>query len=206
MKSSITAEYVVESERVCYRRYVTVLDRRVTFTLPQGQTCTFDYDIVGHPKANYKFVVVFPFTSSRNGTGGEVTVVKEYAQGPNQYMYTLPCGGFDPSKHKNLEECAKSELSEEAKLKGGELLCLIPPDCEGISEVKWSQNHFKPYLAIDPVADPTPGTRDPEEIGVQVLRMSIPELMEVIYKGQMLLPSVTTSFMAIEELRRRKLV
>lgn len=52
--------------------------------------------------SNYDFVRV-----------GEVTVLREYCQGPNKMMYVLPTGGFDPKRHQNILECAKAELEEE---------------------------------------------------------------------------------------------
>ena len=43
----------------------------------------------------------------------QVTLIREYAQGPNALMYCLPTGALDPKRHKDLEECAARELSEE---------------------------------------------------------------------------------------------
>lgn len=47
-------------------------------------------------------------------TAGEVTLLREHCQGPNEMMFVLPTGGFDPRKHTDWLQCAKSELSEEA--------------------------------------------------------------------------------------------
>jgi ADP-ribose pyrophosphatase YjhB (NUDIX family) len=46
----------------------------------------------------------------------QVTIVREYAQGPNALMYCLPTGAFDPKRHANLQECAERELSEEVHI------------------------------------------------------------------------------------------
>ena len=48
----------------------------------------------------------------------QVTLVKEYCQGPNAVCYNLPTGGLDPTKHSSVEQCARAELSEEAS-RGG---------------------------------------------------------------------------------------
>ena len=43
----------------------------------------------------------------------QVTLIREYAQGPNALMYCLPTGGLDPRRHADVAECAARELSEE---------------------------------------------------------------------------------------------
>jgi len=58
-------------------------------------------------------------------------------QGPNQMMWVLPTGGYDPRKHSSYEACARAELSEEAHLTGGDWWSLLPEGHPGIAEVKW---------------------------------------------------------------------
>lgn len=58
-------------------------------------------------------------------------------QGPNQLVWCLPTGGYDPRKHGSYEACARSELSEEARLAGGTWELLVPEGHPGIAEVKW---------------------------------------------------------------------
>lgn len=67
-----------------------------------------------------------------------VTLVEEYAQGPNCLLYTFPAGAYEPGKHASLRESAEHELSEEAELAGGEWHALLEGDKrpEGISEVE----------------------------------------------------------------------
>jgi hypothetical protein len=79
------------------------------FSLLVLQAKVLDFDIVGHPKADYSFAVALPYHTK----SGTVTVLREYAQGPNALMYCLPTGAFDPKRHKDLQGCAQSELSEE---------------------------------------------------------------------------------------------
>ena len=43
----------------------------------------------------------------------QVTLLREYAQGPHDMVYCLPTGGYDPSKHRSVEDCAAQELAEE---------------------------------------------------------------------------------------------
>ena len=45
----------------------------------------------------------------------QVTLLREYCQGPNEMMYVLPTGGYDARKHSTLQDCAAAELSEEVR-------------------------------------------------------------------------------------------
>ena len=81
----------------------------------------------------------------------QVTLLREHAQGPNQMMWVLPTGGFDPVKHGDSREAgARAELSEEAHLTGGEMVQLTPAQHPGIVEGKWCANRFTPFLALNP--------------------------------------------------------
>lgn len=53
--------------------------------------------------------------------------------------------------------------------------------------------------------DPNPGDRDIEE-HIQVLRVPISELKRIMISGEMLLPSVTTCYLAFEVLQSRGLL
>ena len=81
----------------------------------------------------------------------QVTLLREHAQGPNQMMWVLPTGGFDPVKHGGSKEAgARAELSEEAHLTGGDFQQLTPPNHPGIVEGKWCANRFTPFLCLNP--------------------------------------------------------
>lgn len=43
----------------------------------------------------------------------QVTLLREYCQGPNTLGYSLPAGAYDRRKHASYLECAQAELSEE---------------------------------------------------------------------------------------------
>ncbi|KAG2441556.1 hypothetical protein HXX76_003177 [Chlamydomonas incerta] len=186
---------------------MTMYDRTVEFTSESGQAQTVQYDVVGHPQCHFASAVAFPFHPATATEPAQVTLVREYAQGPNALMYTLPCGGFDPKKHANLRECAMAELREEAMLVGGEVVDLLPEDHPGQSELKWSRNKFKPFLFIDPQPDASGhAERDVEEHTIQVTRVTIPELYDIIQTGQMMMLSVYAAFMSLEVLKARKLI
>lgn len=70
-------------------------------------------------------------------------------QGPNQLVWCLPTGGYDPRKHASYETCARAELSEEARLAGGAWEPLIPEGHPGIAEVKWCRCALRTPAAAD---------------------------------------------------------
>ena len=191
-------------ETVVHQRYLTVYNRRVRF--PSGGLLNsevarkeVEYDVVGHPSANFKYCVVFPYhldADKRDWQKGHVTVIKEYCQGLNDVLYSLPAGAFDPRKHGTDVDCARAELNEEAHLLGGELYHLLGTGVE-VAEVKWCRNKFIPFIAIDPVPDDCPSDRDAEE-WIQIERMDIDRLKNIVKSGDMLLPSVSTCFWAME--------
>eukprot|EP00238_Polyblepharides_amylifera_P011671 CAMPEP_0196584240 /NCGR_PEP_ID=MMETSP1081-20130531/46346_1 /TAXON_ID=36882 /ORGANISM="Pyramimonas amylifera, Strain CCMP720" /LENGTH=234 /DNA_ID=CAMNT_0041905379 /DNA_START=280 /DNA_END=984 /DNA_ORIENTATION=- len=214
---------MVEKEEVVYSRYLTVFNRSVRFPDPAtGKPgAVHEFDIAGHPRADFQFSVVFPFhpappaasvpaASTLNGNGGgrrggEVTVLREYCQGLNQFLYCLPTGGFDPKKHKNLEDCAIAELSEEAGLCGGSFIRLLPDGHPGIPEVKWSLNRFTPFLVLAPEKDHDPGEQDAEEL-IEVMRIDVSRLKELMFSGDMQTPSIVTCSAALEHLEKMGLI
>eukprot|EP00878_Enallax_costatus_P033038 GHUV01036414.1.p1 GENE.GHUV01036414.1~~GHUV01036414.1.p1 ORF type:complete len:257 (+),score=49.61 GHUV01036414.1:297-1067(+) len=109
-------QFQIVSETPVHSRYLTVFDRKVKFCASENpnECRVLDFDVVGHPRANFCFAVTFPYHSYKDGRkGGEVTLIREYAQGPNALMYCLPTGGLDPRRHADVAECAARELSEE---------------------------------------------------------------------------------------------
>jgi len=56
---------------------------------------------------------------------------------------------------------------------GGRWVPLLPPEHPGLSEVKWCMNRFRPFLVIDPVSDDNPGSRDLEEVSIEVSRPGV---------------------------------
>lgn len=58
-------------------------------------TRTVEYDIVGAPQANFSFAVTFPFHPS--SSGDQVTILREFSQGANDFLYNLPTGTARPS-------------------------------------------------------------------------------------------------------------
>ena len=59
---------------------------------------------------------------------------------------------------------------------------------------------------IDPVADPSPGERDPEEACMTVHKVPLSRLDEMLFGDDVLLPSLATAQLALRELRKRGLL
>lgn len=193
---------VVKEEQV-YQRYLTLYNRRIRFPETEGRPAEeHDFDIIGHPQASFHFAAVFPFHPATDNMPAQVTILKEFCQGPGQMMYSLPAGSFDKKRHGDYAGCARAELSEEAQLEGGEWVPLLGPGHQGIAEVKWCANRFTPFLCIGPSPAAKAGNMDAEEF-IEVHRLGIPDLREAMRSGNMLLPSVTTAYLALEELQKR---
>ena len=183
-----------------YRRFLQVEDWRVAY--PDGRQ--IDFDIVGHPRNQYHFVVVFTFATSSQ----TVTMLEEFAQAALPHRSTvwgLPCGGYDPRKHSSALHAAQCELSEEAHLTGGTWHNLLPPDHPGVLEAKWCRNRFTPFLCVDPIPDSSPGQQDAEE-HLSAKQVSIDQIRQLLVGGEMLLPSVQTCVCALGLLEKQKLI
>jgi len=188
-----------------------VFDRTVEFP-PGANGHTGDtplkvkYDIVGHPRVNYRFAVIFPFHPAcvETGTPPSVTIIREYCQASNEMGYSLPTGGFNPKKHKNLAQSAKDELAEEAMLKGTvvDMLDDIDGEHPGFVEGKWCSNRFRPYLALDLQSIANPPARDVEEFSIEISKVTVPEFKKIMYSGKMMVPSIVTANMALDRLVR----
>jgi 8-oxo-dGTP pyrophosphatase MutT (NUDIX family) len=207
----------IMDEETVYEGYISVLRRRVNFSLPPDRSIRsdvdgthaadlvasrdqcVDFDVVGNPSSNFKCAVVFPFHAATR----EVTLVREYAHGPARFAFALPSGKHDPALHKDVQETAVLELEEEAQLTGGIWHPLLPAGHPGIPEVKWCANAFTPFLCIDPTRHHTPKPRDWEETisGQNVERVSLLRFTEMLAGASLLLPSIATGYMALDKLK-----
>jgi hypothetical protein len=204
----------IVSEEALHSRYMTVYDRVVEFEEPSASSSSgagarattttrrFAYDVVGHPKNDFKFVVVAPFHSRETTTSGEpeFTIVREYAQGSNSECIVLPSGAFEKGKHRTMYDVAAGELREEARVVGGTLIKMVDDDNPGLLETKWCLNRMFPFLSIDGERDDILISRDAEEFNMSHERVTAKELKRHMYSGAMMMPSVVTAQMAIDHL------
>ena len=194
--SARSDSFQIVSSVESYGGYVRVWRRSVRF--PDGRT--HDWDVAGHARPQPAFVVVFPFFSASRTT----RLLREYAQGVNAIKLTFPCGGVPGGV--SVEQAVMNELSEEARLRGGRLVRLLPEGHSGISELKWGTNTFLPFIIIDPEEDQSPRPRDPEEyIADMGEDVPVDELMALICKGEVMLPSVQTAVMALAYINQHNL-
>ncbi|KAI8838347.1 hypothetical protein BC829DRAFT_364910 [Chytridium lagenaria] len=187
---------IVKDDAIGYKRYLRVWQRTVRF--PNQDV---EWDIVGHDTPNPAFCVIFPYFTRTRTT----TLILEYMQGINGVRYTFPAGGFDPRKHATREDTARDELSEEARLKGGKLVSLLPEGSEGIMEVKWCRNKFLPFVVVDPVLDVNPRERDAEDDHDSV-RCNYKGTRSHHAERELALPSVQTAYMGIAWLKDQNLL
>jgi len=215
----------ITKESVSHKRYLAVYDREVTFRTKKFGERVIKYDIVGHPRAGFKFVCVLPFHSLEK----EFTLCREYVQSTNRSGVCAPTGGHEREKHgRDVKNAATAEMSEEAKLKGGELVNLMrskrrgddssrthnkrsneeeeEEEEEGFIETKWCRNKFVPFLCVDPVEDKDADPLDHEEFALETFRVNVQELRTLMYSGEMMLPSIITCQMSLNYLARSGLL
>jgi 8-oxo-dGTP pyrophosphatase MutT (NUDIX family) len=148
-----------------------------------------------------QFVATFVYYSKTN----TCVLIKEFAQAAlpqTTLVYNLPGGGFLPKRHASLQHAAQDELSEEAGLKGGTWVRLLPDgNHPGVLETKWCRNRLTPFLCIDPDVDPTPRPQEAFEY-IQRTEVTLPELRAAMLGGEMLLPALYTCMAALDRLER----
>ena len=119
--------HITKTERQVYDGYLAVYRKAVHISSPHTNQDhgTYDFDVVGHPRANFSAVVVVPFHSGTAVEEPSITLVREWMWGPDRYMYGPPAGAFDAKKHRDRQDTAMAELREEAQLQGGQWLPLV---------------------------------------------------------------------------------
>lgn len=130
--------FKILKEELRYSRYLNVYNRVVQHPPSKEEVADpskcerkiVEYDIVGAKTRSFHFCAVLPYDTLTKS----VTIIKEYAQGGNCYMYGVPCGVLS-EKHQPLEDCVRMELSREAQLQGGNLVKLIPDEHPGLLEI-----------------------------------------------------------------------
>ena len=180
-------DIVEMTKTVIFKRFLTVWSRT---TKTNGKDV--EWDVVGKPGPELNCVCIFPYNSKDE----TVVVIREYHQGTDEIKWGLPAGYYEPKKHDSILDAAKSELSEECKLKNGTLINLLP---NGYSELKWVTNKVVPFLVIDPELDESAKALDTEE-EISIHTVSIPQLKEMILAGTFTLTSLQTVILALHHL------
>ncbi len=172
----------ISEERVVYAKYLTVYNRQIRFNFGGTDERCFEYDVVEHPRSDFKFVCVAPFHSRELTESGEpeFTIVREYCQGSNSECVVFPSGCYEFGKHGCIEEVVGQELNEEAQLVAGKTVKLIPGDHNGILETKWCRNRLHPFLNIDGIRSEKIVEKDAEEILLRHERVTLKEFKKLI--------------------------
>eukprot|EP00208_Stichococcus_sp_RCC1054_P007188 CAMPEP_0206141878 /NCGR_PEP_ID=MMETSP1473-20131121/14512_1 /ASSEMBLY_ACC=CAM_ASM_001109 /TAXON_ID=1461547 /ORGANISM="Stichococcus sp, Strain RCC1054" /LENGTH=269 /DNA_ID=CAMNT_0053536617 /DNA_START=306 /DNA_END=1115 /DNA_ORIENTATION=+ len=148
-------------------------------------------------------------SAGADGGGGcreaEVTILREFQQGPGEMMFVLPSGAFDPRRHADPLAAAQAELCEEAHLSGGDWVDLMAEGAAAPPEVKWCRNRMRPWLCLGPRPAEVPGQREAEE-HIEVHRVTLKELRRIIRSGAMMVPSIAACHLALDELQLRGLI
>lgn len=179
---------VLEQKQI-FSRYQTVYQRDVKY--PDGRVVSFD--VLGNPHSDFKSVFVFPFDTKTKS----VTLIREYSPGGNKEQLSLVAGMFDPQKHESLSDAARSELSEEARLAGGQLL---PLSEQGVQQDKYSLNQFFYFLGLDSHVDESPKDRDAEEWISSILSVPLSEVGDLVRQGALNVPNSLCALLALRKL------
>lgn len=179
------------SQDVIFKRYQTVYKREVRY--PDGRVISFD--VLGNEKSDFQSVFIFPFDTVSH----TATLIREYSPGRNAEQLSLVAGMYEPDKHDSLEQAARAELSEEARLTGGELIPLMP--LSGFAADKYSLNTFYFFLAINCVSDPNPPPRDEEEWIYIEQNYSLSRVRQSIAQGLFNVPHSLCATLAMDKLR-----
>lgn len=182
--------FTLLSEERIFHRYQTIWSRAIKF--PTGQTV--EYDVLGNASSEFKSVFIFPFDTTSRTT----TLLHEYAPGQNRISPAFVTGMFERGKHKDLEDAARAELSEEALLMGGHL---VPLTGSGVAADKYSRNRFHYFLALDCVPDEQPRPRDEEEWIEVRAGVGLKEVQDMVVAGAFNAPHSLLALLAMEKLK-----
>lgn len=185
------ADFHLISEEKIFHRYQTIFDRTVRY--PNGNIVS--YDVLGNPRSDFKSVFVFPFNTSTK----TVTLLREYSPGRNKETFSFVAGMFESDKHATLEDAARSELSEEALLKGGELVGLTDHQ---VAADKYSLNDYSFYLCLNAEKDDTPLQRDAEEWITVVDGLRLTDIREMVNTGEFNTPNSFLAMLALDRLTK----
>ena len=190
-EDDLTSKFTKLDEKVSYNgKYRQIKSLKIKF--PNERVVDFDILTQGGCGS----VTVFAF----NTTSRTATLIREYHPGSGHVQYGTVAGMLElGSKHSTPLACAQMELEEEAHLRADKWVPLL---AEGVAQPfeKYSDNHFYPFLALDPVLVENPLPQDSEEFIWIVRDVSYSRMMELIYTGKINLVSTACILMAFKKL------
>lgn len=192
--------FKVESETVVYDRYARVYSRNVRF--PTGQV--FSFDVWGRVWKNdsFKVVAVVPFDRLTQ----TFTLIREYNPAHGRYVYSFPQGMVERLKHSNVQAAAEAELEEEAQLKCLHWVPLFDRSSPGVPQDKYQREVVFAYLCAHSLKMDRPAHVDDEEFIEIVHGVTSMQVQQLFQAGVMQSNNIAAGLMAIDQLRRMKLI
>jgi hypothetical protein len=188
--TTIVDGYELCNETTVYSHWRTVYQRIVRMP-KNGKMVT--YDVVGQ-KGKGAAIVFSWNTSSRTAT-----MLREYNPGPHRILYGLAAGLIEEDKHgSNAIVAAEQELEEELQVAGGIWYPLL--DCP-LAMDKYATTMVYAYLVLDAKEVMHPRPLDEEEDIEIIKNITIPEIMNIIRRGDMNVVGSWAALLAIEKLR-----
>ena len=175
---------------VAYRRWRTITERAIRF---HGNKVV-DFDLVGLNGAS-SAVLIFAWDSSTK----TATLVREYHPGPHAYLYGVAAGIVEEDKHNGDSElAAQHELEEECHLAGGMWYLLTP---QPLAMDKYTTTNVRAFLVVDSLHVPDPRPQDDEE-DIEIIRgVGIPQILEMISRGEFNMVGTFACLLAMNKLR-----
>jgi len=154
---------------------------------PEGEL--LERDVVAHPGA----VTIVAIEED------DIVFVRQYRASVDAWLLELPAGKLDPLPDGGVEDpalCAQRELLEETGRQAGELELLA----DFFVSPGWSDERIIIFLATS-LKRMSPSPQGPEEQHMEVLRVPFPEVMRMVWNGELRdLKSVVALFLARERL------
>lgn len=165
--------------------------KNMSYRFPNNKIVDFDILTQGGQGS----VVVFCFDRIKK----TATLIREFHPGAARMQFGAIAGMYERLKHKSALECAQMELEEEAHLRSENWIPLIE-EGKSMSFEKYSDNHFYPYLVLDPIHVPNPKPLDAEEYIIIEKEVPVKRIMELITSCQMNVVSSYCVLLALKKL------
>lgn len=201
--SELNAGYSVLEDKVVYSNFARVYARTVRYS----DGTNFTFDVWGRTWRDNSFgvAIAIPFTRTGRRTGS-FTLVREYCVAHARFVYSFPAGQVELKKHADARAGAVAELGEEAGLKCTRPMVSLLGTDGGAPQDKFQREAVHYFLCTDARRDRARHDRDKEERIQVVPDVSVKDLMALVRAGAMQSNMIAAALMAVEELRRSRLL
>lgn len=190
-----TVLYKQLSDTIVYNSHARVYSRKIEF--PSKKTFTFDVWGRVWRSGTFAVVTVVPFEPATQ----TFTMVREYSVAHGVATYNFPQGQVE-GKHGSVRDAAERELQEEAGLAGGDFFGLVE---QGMPQDKYQRERVFVFLCVG-AKEVVQGERDREE-SIEIVRgVTTRQILDLAMKGVIQSNQVAAGLLAINRLRRMKLL